>query len=105
MVEVALYGEWEKWVPMSPQRVDNIEVTADNVHVGLRGASNEKVKTIQQWLHYEKISLLVYNYVYFYFQVTFYVAVNGKMNALQCTMNLAGAARLNVMENKCTSEA
>ena len=43
MAEVVLYGEWEKWVPMSPQRVDNIEVTADNVHVGLRGASNEKV--------------------------------------------------------------
>ena len=43
MVEVVLYGEWAKWVPMSPQRVDNIEVTADNVHVGLRGASNEEV--------------------------------------------------------------
>ena len=44
MVEVVLYGEWEKWVPLSPQRVDSIEVTADNVHVGLRGASYEKVK-------------------------------------------------------------
>ena len=47
MVEVVLYGEWEKWVPMSPQRVDNIEVTADNVHVGLRGASNEKVGHVE----------------------------------------------------------
>ena len=43
MVEVVLYGEWDKWVPMSPQRVHNIEVTADNVHIDLRGASSEKV--------------------------------------------------------------
>ena len=47
MVEVVLYGEWEKWVPMSPQRVDNIAVTADNVHVSLRGASNEKVGYVE----------------------------------------------------------
>ena len=47
MVEVVLYGEWEKWVPMSPQRVDNIEITSDNVHVSLRGASNEKVGHVE----------------------------------------------------------
>ncbi len=43
MAEVVLYGEWAKWVPMSPQRVNQIVVTGDNVHIGLSGASNEKV--------------------------------------------------------------
>ncbi len=44
MVEVVLYGEWQKWVPMSPNRISNIDITADNVIVHLKGASNEQVK-------------------------------------------------------------
>ena len=52
MVEVLLYGELDKWVPMSPQRVHNIEVTADNIHIDLRGASNEKVIWKVKWVRF-----------------------------------------------------
>ncbi len=41
--EVSLYGEMEKWVPMSPQRTQDIVVTEDNVYVSLSGAVGEQV--------------------------------------------------------------
>ncbi len=49
--EVSLYGELEKWVPMSPQRTQNIVVTGDNVYVSLTGAVQEQVYFHLMTLH------------------------------------------------------
>lgn len=38
---VAILGERNKWVPVSPQRIANVEIRNNDLIIDLNGASNE----------------------------------------------------------------
>lgn len=72
---VLLLGDTTKWVPMSPQRVVSITVSAADIHVMLTGAAREKVVFVV--LHGQT----VYEHI--------------------CTLSEAGLAELSVARNRC----
>ena len=70
-----LYGELNKWVPMSPKRVTRITVASDDLVVTLTGGAMEIV--------------------------TFTYAVGGQMYNTDCVMSAAGTATLSVANRRC----
>nr|KAG5703063.1 hypothetical protein BaRGS_016224 [Batillaria attramentaria] len=49
--DVVIMGDLRKWVPMSTQRIDSIEVTAAKIVIKTKGVTDEKV---YMWLHVDE---------------------------------------------------
>jgi len=75
--EIYIYGELSKWVPVSPQRVSNIEVTSEDIYLSLKGAVHE--------------------------QVEFTWTLDGKWQQQVCSISEDGTAVLGIISKKCWS--
>ena len=69
-MEIVLYGELDKWVPMSPQRVLQVATITDNVYVDIKGAAGEPIE--------------------------FHATVNNKWRKYKCIMGTDGTTRINI---------
>ncbi|XP_046547852.1 uncharacterized protein LOC124257767 isoform X1 [Haliotis rubra] len=72
--QVLIQGELDKWVPMSPQRVTDINI-ADDITINLTGAAHETV--------------------------SFWFNVDGKSSPVTCTLGAAGLATLSFTAGTC----
>ncbi|XP_046547847.1 uncharacterized protein LOC124257764 isoform X1 [Haliotis rubra] len=72
--QVLIQGELDKWVPMSPQRVTDINI-ADDITISLTGAAHETV--------------------------SFWFNVDGKSSSVTCTLGAGGLATLSFTAGSC----
>ena len=75
--EVVLYGELNKWVSMSPQRVHDIARGLNDIEVVLKGAFREWIK--------------------------FSYRLDGVMQHVDCYTGLDGRVKLQIVSGRCRS--
>lgn len=72
---IALLGELDKFVPISPQRVSDISITTNDIKIELKGETGEKV--------------------------TFTVWYNGTYNEYLCIIGKDSSATISLLRNVC----
>ena len=73
--EVLIFGELDKWVPVSPQRVTDINISSSDLSIYIKGAGLEKL--------------------------TFTLVVDGKWMPFGCVLSKAGTAVISLAFKIC----